>query len=89
MDHDLGSWKDTATRGAIAEFVESAAANVAPEERVAVSDNEGTLWCEKPMPIELGFILQRLSAMAEYDESLRERQPWQAAYEWTTPGSEA
>jgi hypothetical protein len=32
------------------------------------------------MPIELGFILQRLSAMAEKDEALRERQPWQAAY---------
>ncbi len=44
-------------------------------------DNDGTLWCEKPMPVELGFILQRLAAMAEQDESLREKQPWQAAYE--------
>jgi phosphoserine phosphatase len=33
------------------------------------------------MPIELGFILQRLAAMAEADVSLRTRQPWQAAYE--------
>ena len=33
------------------------------------------------MPIELGFILRRLAAMAEADESLRERQPWKAAYE--------
>ena len=33
------------------------------------------------MPIELGFILMRLAAMAEADESLRERQPWKAAYE--------
>jgi hypothetical protein len=33
------------------------------------------------MPIELGFILQRLAEMAERDESLRERQPWQAAAE--------
>ena len=44
-------------------------------------DNDGTLWCEKPMPIELGFILMRLAAMAEADASLRERQPWKAAYE--------
>jgi haloacid dehalogenase-like hydrolase len=45
-----------------------------------VFDNDGTLWCEKPMPIELMFTLQRLTAMAEQDATLRERQPWKAAY---------
>jgi hypothetical protein len=35
------------------------------EEPVAVFDNDGTLWSEKPMPVELGFSLQRLAAMAE------------------------
>ena len=35
------------------------------EERVAVFDNDGTLWCEKPMPIQLDFILRRLFEMAE------------------------
>src|SRR5215216_37843 len=53
---------------------------VPPEERVAVFDNDGTLWCEKPMPIQLDFILRRLAVMAEEDPSLRGRQPWQAAY---------
>jgi phosphoserine phosphatase len=76
----LPSWNDTATRRAIVEFVESVA-DLPEEERIAVFDNDGTLWCEKPMPIELGFILQRLAEMAELDESLRGRQPWQAAYE--------
>ena len=52
-----------------------------PEERIAVFDNDGTLWCEKPMPIELGFILQRLAEMAAKDETLRGRQPWKAAHE--------
>jgi phosphoserine phosphatase len=33
------------------------------------------------MPIELGFILQRLTEMAEQDESLRDKQPWKAAHE--------
>jgi hypothetical protein len=33
------------------------------------------------MPIELGFILQRLAAMANQDPALRERQPWKAAYD--------
>jgi hypothetical protein len=49
------------------------------EERVAVLDNEGTLSCEKPMPIQLDFILCRLVKMAEADPALRERQPWKAA----------
>ena len=44
-------------------------------------DNDGTLWCEKPMPIQLDFILRRLVAMAEAQSELRERQPWKAAYE--------
>ncbi len=33
-------------------------------DRIAVFDNDGTLWWEKPMPIELGFILVRLAEMA-------------------------
>ena len=70
MTDPLPSWNDTATRSAIVEFVESVTGPagrgfVPPEERVAVFDNDGTLWCEKPMPIELGFILQRLAAMAD------------------------
>jgi hypothetical protein len=51
------------------------------EDRVAVFDNDGTLWCEKPMPIQLDFILRRLVEMADADAALRERQPWKAAYE--------
>ena len=51
------------------------------EDRVAVFDNDGTLWCEKPMPIQLDFVLRRLVEMAEADPELRSRQPWQAAYE--------
>jgi phosphoserine phosphatase len=81
MGEPLPSWNDTATRRAIVEFVEAVDASVAPEERVAVFDNDGTLWCEKPMPIELGFILERLAEMAEHDASLRGRQPWKAARE--------
>jgi phosphoserine phosphatase len=82
----LASWNDTPAREAIVAFVEAATrpggAGFVPEpERVAVFDNDGTLWCEKPMPIELGFILRQLAAMAEQDESLRAREPWRAAHE--------
>src|SRR5215218_7671749 len=82
----LSSWKDTPTRQAIVDYVDRAvqeggAQYVPPAERIAVFDNDGTLWCEKPMPLELGFILQRLAEMAEQDPSLRARQPWQAAWQ--------
>lgn len=77
----LASWNDTPTRAAIVEFAETAAQRVPPEECIAVFDNDGTLWCEKPMPIQLGFILERLAAMAEDDPALRTQQPWKAAHE--------
>ena len=72
----LPSWNDTATRAAIESYVESATGD-----RVAVFDNDGTLWCEKPMPIQLDFILRRWGAMAEEDAALRREQPFKAAYE--------
>jgi hypothetical protein len=86
MTDALASWHDTPTRAAILDFVERVTTEGAPEfvppaERIATFDNDGTLWCEKPMPIELGFILERLVEMAEADESLREKQPWKAASE--------
>jgi hypothetical protein len=75
-DEHLASWNDGPAATAIREFVERVTTEgspefVPPDERVAVFDNDGTLWCEKPMPIELDFILQRLAAMAEEDASLR------------------
>jgi phosphoserine phosphatase len=86
MSETLQSWNDTATRSAIVDFVERVTSEggsdyVPPSERIAVFDNDGTLWCEKPMPIELGFILRRLAEMAEADPSLRDKQPWKAAHE--------
>ena len=81
----LGSWRDGPAKRAIVAFVRSACDEgpnvVAPEDRVAAFDNDGTLWCEKRMPIRLDFILRRLFTMAEAQPELRERQPWKAAYE--------
>jgi phosphoserine phosphatase len=81
----LPGWRDGAAKEAIVEFVERVCTDgpdaVALEERIAVFDNDGTLWCEKPMPIQLDFILRRLVAMATEMPELRERQPWKAAFE--------
>ncbi len=82
----LPSWSDSAARRAIVQFVESTTraggvGYVPPKGRVAVFDNDGTLWCEKPLPIQADFLLRRLAELAERDPSLRERQPWKAALE--------
>jgi phosphoglycolate phosphatase-like HAD superfamily hydrolase len=81
----LPSWRAGASKQAILEFVQRVTTEGSPDlvplsERVAVFDNDGTLWCEKPMPIQLDFILRRLAEMADQDPGLRTRQPWQAAY---------
>ena len=80
----LESWNDTANTHAIRSYVEQVATKLPREERVAVFDNDGTLWSEKPMPVQLAFVLRELASAAERDESLRERQPWKAAYEQDT-----
>ena len=73
----------TGREAAVVDFVERVTGRreFRREERVAVFDNDGTLWCEKPMPIQADFILRRLHEMAEADPELRDRQPWKAAYE--------
>src|SRR5881227_3518502 len=82
MPGSLESWKDGPARKVLLEFVERTVSDAVPaDERVAVFDNDGTLWCEKPMPIQLDFILRRLVAMATANAELQERQPWKAAFE--------
>src|SRR5947199_10599863 len=81
----LEGWNDGATKQALVDFVEGVCGDgpeaLPPEARVAVFDNDGTLWCEKPLPIQLDFILRRLVAMATENADLRDRQPWKAAVE--------
>jgi hypothetical protein len=77
----LTSWRDGPARQAVLDFVAQAADEVPEDERVAVLDNDGTLWCEKPMPIQLDFILRRLVEMTDADPRLGDQQPWKAARE--------
>ena len=80
----LASWNDTPTRQAIVDFVAAVTDEDGPDhvpavERIATFDNDGTLWAEKPMPIQLDFTLHRLAAMAAVDAGLRAEQPGRAA----------
>jgi phosphoserine phosphatase len=81
----LPGWKDLAAKRAVLEFVDRTCGTgvdaVPVDERVAVFDNDGTLWCEKPMPIQLDFIIRRLVEMGVEQPELRERQPWKASHE--------
>ena len=84
MSHQdsLPSWNEGASKAAIVAFVEQTVASAVPvAERIAVFDADGTLWCEKPVPVEADFILRRLAEMAKADPKLQDRQPWKAAYE--------
>ncbi len=82
----LESWNDGAAKSAIVDFVTgvatpNSATFMPPADRIATFDNDGTLWCEKPMPIQLDFILRRWVEMAGQDPALRDQQPWKAAVE--------
>src|SRR4051794_4644665 len=86
MDEPMSSWREGPAKDAILAFVDRVSSDgsadaLPPSERVAVFDNDGTLWCEKPMPIQLDFILRRLVAMAESNPELKDVQPWKAAFE--------
>src|SRR5947208_10343611 len=86
MTDPLATWNDGTVKEAILGYVDQSCSEGSPgripvEERVAVFDNDGTLWCEKPMPVQLDFILRRFVEMGEAEPALRTRQPWKAAYE--------
>jgi hypothetical protein len=52
-----------------------APAYVAPAERLAAFDNDGTLWSEKPIPIQLDFTLYRMAQLVDANPALKEHRP--------------
>jgi phosphoserine phosphatase len=65
----LPSWNEGSTKKSILEFVRGVTTAggpsfVKPEERIAVFDNDGTLWSEQPIAFQLAFVFDRLKAMA-------------------------
>jgi hypothetical protein len=82
----LPSWNDTPARAAIVAFVESvtdpaADTYVTPADRIAVFDNDGTLWAEQPVYFQLFFALDRLKEMAAADPSILTSDSLKAAAE--------
>lgn len=82
----LPSWNDGAAKRAIIAFVarvtaEGGAEFVKPEDRIAVFDNDGTLWTEWPAYSQLFFALDRVKALAPKHPEWRRKQPFKAALE--------
>jgi phosphoserine phosphatase len=85
-DDPLPSWNDGAAKRAIVEFVdavttEGGADFVAPDQRIATFDNDGTLWVEHPVYTQLTFALDRIRALAPEHPEWREQQPFKAVLE--------
>jgi len=82
----LPSWNDSTSRQDIINFVDavtdkSSPGFVAPAERIAVFDNDGTLWSEKPAYFQLLFAIDRVKVMAADHPEWKTTQPFKAVLE--------
>ncbi|MEK1930858.1 MAG: HAD family hydrolase [Pararhizobium sp.] len=82
----LPSWNDTAPKAAIVAFVGKVTKADTPDfvpelERIAVFDNDGTLWSEHPMYVQLAFALDRVKTMASEHPEWKIAQPFKAVLE--------
>jgi len=80
-DTVLPSWNDTAPKQAVLDFVADVttpdSADFVPEsERIAVFDNDGTLWSEQPLYFQLFFVIDRVKAMAPQHPEWKTREPF-------------
>jgi phosphoserine phosphatase len=82
----LASWNDGAAKARILAFVRAVTEPGGKEfvpapERIAVFDNDGTLWSEQPMYFQLAFALDRVKALAPDHPEWKDKQPFKAALE--------
>lgn len=82
----LPSWREGPSKHAIVEFVQAVTADgskdfVPPAERVAVFDNDGTLWSEQPMYFQMLFALEEVKRLAPQHPEWQQQQPFKAVLE--------
>jgi phosphoglycolate phosphatase-like HAD superfamily hydrolase len=82
QDNDpLPSWNAGASKQAITDFVKDVSSPggakfVLPGERIAVFDNDGTLWSEQPIYFQLAFALERIKALAPQHPEWKDKEPF-------------
>jgi len=84
-DH-LPSWNDSSAKQSIINFVkdvtnEDSPTYVSPDDRIAVFDNDGTLWSEKPFYFQLFFAIDRVKELAPKHPDWKTTQPFKAVLE--------
>ncbi|MBO9540490.1 haloacid dehalogenase-like hydrolase [bacterium] len=96
LGHDdvLPSWNTGAARDAILRFVEAVtteggAGFVPPEERIAVFDNDGTLWCEQPAYVQGFFLAEQARWKVQDHPTLRNQAPYRKLLDATSGTLEA
>src|SRR5689334_16640501 len=80
-DDPLPSWNDGPAKTAILQFVQATTNQlnqkfVAPEERIATFDQDGTLWVEHPMYTQVVYCLERVPAVVAQKPELKDREPF-------------
>jgi hypothetical protein len=85
----LPSWNEGAARTAILDFVARVTREGGPDfvpvaERIAVFDNDGTLWSEQPMYFQVAFAIDRVKDLALAHPEWKDKQPYKAALEGDT-----
>jgi len=79
----LQSWNEGPSKAAIVDFVtavttEGGERYVAPDDRIAVFDNDGTLWSEQPVYFQLAFAIDRIRAMAPDHPEWKDKEPYKS-----------
>ena len=82
-DGPLPSWNDGAAKQSIVSFVEKVTRKGSPffvpvPERIATFDNDGTLWCEQPVPVQAFFAFDRVRALAPQHPEWKAVDPFKA-----------
>jgi phosphoglycolate phosphatase-like HAD superfamily hydrolase len=82
----LPSWNDGPARRSVVAFVENVTREggpgyVPPAERIAVFDNDGTLWSEQPMYFQAFFIFDRIKALAPKHPEWKGKEPFASVLE--------
>jgi phosphoglycolate phosphatase-like HAD superfamily hydrolase len=79
----LPSWNDTVAKKSIVDFVSRVTKPGSPDfvpvpERIAVFDNDGTLWVEQPAYVQLVFALQRIGVLAPQHPEWKTQEPFRS-----------